>query len=57
MNNFGEIFAIVKTDEYGLPLYKDKFSMLFGHRKLTNVKKDGVLYMQDIETGELIEGD
>lgn len=31
--------------------------MLFGHRKMKNVEKDGVLYMQDIETGELIEGD
>lgn len=31
--------------------------MLFGHRKMENVKKDGVLYMRDIETGELIEGD
>ena len=57
MNNFGEIFATVKVDEYGSPLYKDKFSMLFGHRKMKNVKKDGVTYMQDIETGELIEGD
>ncbi len=57
MNNFGEIFATVKIDEYGSPLYKDKFSMLFGHRKMKNVKKDGVFYMQDIETGELIEGD
>lgn len=57
INNFGEIFATVKIDEYGSPLYKDKFTMLFGHRKMKNVKKDGVLYMQDIETGELIEGD
>ena len=57
MNNFGEIFATVKIDEYGSPLYKDKFTMLFGHRKIKNVKKDGVTYMQDIETGELIEGD
>lgn len=56
-NNFGEIFAMVKTNESGSPLYKDKFTMLFGHRKIKNVKKDGVLYMQDIETGELIEGD
>ena len=56
-NNFGEIFATVKTDEYGSPLYKDKFSMLFGHRKMKNVKKDGVTYMQDIETGELVGGD
>lgn len=56
-NNFGEIFAMVKIDEYGSPLYEDKFTMLFGHRKMKNVKKDGVLYMQDIETGELIEGD
>lgn len=56
-NNFGEIFATVKIDEYGFPLYEDKFTMLFGHRKLTNVKKDGVLYMRNIETGELIEGD
>ena len=56
-NGFGEIFAMVKTNEYGSPLYKDKFMMLFGHRKMKNVKKDGVLYMQDIETGELIEGD
>lgn len=56
-NNFGEIFATVKIDEYGFPLYEDKFTMLFGHRKMTNVKKDGVLYMQDIETGEVIDGD
>jgi hypothetical protein len=56
-NNFGEIFATVKVDEYGSPLYKDKFTMLFGHRKMKNVKKDGVLYMRDIETGENIEGD
>lgn len=57
MNNFGEIFATVKIDEYGSPLYEDKFIMLFGHRKIKNVKKDGVLYMQNIETGELVEGD
>lgn len=57
MNNFGEIFATVKTDEYGSSLYKDKFTLLFGHRKIKNVKMDGVTYMQDIETGELIEGD
>lgn len=57
MNNFGEIFATVKIDEYGSPLYKDKFTMLFGHRKMKKVEKDGVLCMQDIETGELIEGD
>lgn len=57
MNNFGEIFATVKIDEYGSPLYEDKFTMLFGHRKMKNVKKDGVTYMQNIETGELIEGD
>lgn len=57
LNNFGEIFATVKNDEYGSPLYEDKFTMLFGHRKMKNVKKDGVLYMQDIETGALIEGD
>ena len=56
-NNFGEIFATVKIDEYGSPLYKDKFTLLFGHRKMKNVKKNGVTYMQDIETGELIEGD
>ena len=56
-DNFGEIFATVKNNEFGSPLYKDKFMMLFGHRKMKNVKKDGVLYMQDIETGELIEGD
>lgn len=56
-NDFGEIFATVKTDEYDLPLYKDKFTMLFGHRKMKNVKRDGVTYMQDIETGELVEGD
>lgn len=56
-DNFGEIFAMVKNDEFGSPLYKDKFTMLFGHRKMKNVKKDGVTYMQDIETGELIEGD
>ena len=57
LNNFGEIFATVKNDEYGSPLYEDKFTMLFGHRKVKNVKKGDVLYMQDIETGELIEGD
>ena len=57
INNFGEIFATVKIDEYGSPLYEDKFTMLFGHRKMKNVKKDSVTYMQDIETGELIEGD
>lgn len=56
-NNFGEIFATVKADEYGSPLYKDKFSMLFGHKRMKNVKKDGVTHMQDIETEELIEGD
>ena len=56
-NNFGEIFAMVKNDEYGSSLYKDKFTMLFGHRRMKNVKKDGVLYMQNIETGETIEGD
>lgn len=56
-DNFGEIFATVKIDEYGSPLYKDKFTMLFGHRKMKNVKKDGVTYMQEIETGELVEGD
>ena len=55
-NSFGEIFATVKIDEYGSPLYEDKFTMLFGHRKMKNVKRDGVLYMQNIETGELIEG-
>lgn len=48
---------MVKTSESDSPLYKDKFTMLFGHRKMKNVKKDDVLYMQDIETGELIEGD
>lgn len=57
MNNFGEIFATVKIDEYGSPLYEDKFTMLFGHRKMKNVKKGDVLYMQDIETEELIDGD
>lgn len=57
MNNFGEIFATVKVDEYGSPLYEDKFTMLFGHRKMKNVKRGGVTYMQDIETGELIVGD
>lgn len=56
-HGFGEIFATVKTNESGLPKYEDKFEMLFGHRKMKNVKKDGVLYMQDIETEELIEGD
>lgn len=56
-NNFGEIFATVKIDEYGSPLYEDKFTMLFGHRKMKNVKRNGVTYMQDIETRELIEGD
>ena len=57
MNDFGEIFATVKTDEYGSPLYEDKFTMLFGHRRMKNVKKDGVFYMRNIETGENIEGD
>lgn len=57
MNNFGEIFATVKIDEYGFPLYEDKFIMLFGHRRMKNVKKSGVLYMQNIETGEVIDGD
>mgnify|MGYP001003266211 CR=1 FL=1 len=57
INNFGEIFATVKIDEYGSPLYEDKFTMLFGHRKMKNVKKGGVLYMQNIETGEVIDGD
>lgn len=38
-DNFGEIFAMVKTNESGSPLYKDKFTMLFGHRKMKNVKK------------------
>lgn len=56
-NGFGEIFATVKTSESGSPLYKDKFTMLFGHRKMKNVQKDGVPYINDIETGELIEGD
>lgn len=56
-NNFGEIFAMVKNDEYGSPLYKDKFLMLFGHRKMKNVKRGGVTYMQDIETGGIVEGD
>lgn len=56
-NDFGEIFATVKIDEYGSPLYEDKFTLLFGHRKMKNVKRGGVTYMQDIETGELIEGD
>lgn len=56
-HGFGEILATVKNNESGSPLYKDKFTMLFGHRKMKNVEKDGVLYMQDIETGELIEGD
>lgn len=56
-HGFGEILATVKTNESGSPLYKDKFTMLFGHRKMKNVKRDGVTYMQDIETGELVEGD
>lgn len=56
-HGYGEILATVKTNESGSPLYKDKFTMLFGHRKMKNVEKDGVLCMQDIETGELIEGD
>ena len=56
-HGFGEILATVKTNESGSPLYKDKFTMLFGHRKMKNVEKDGVLYMQDIETGEFIERD
>lgn len=56
-NDFGEIFATVKIDEYGSPLYEDKFIMLFGHRKMKNIKRDSVTYMQDIETGEFIEGD
>lgn len=47
----------MKTDVNGLPQHEDKFEMLFGHRKVKNVKKNGVLYMKDIETGELIEGD
>lgn len=57
INNFGEIFATVKIDEYGSPLYEDKFTMLFGHRKMKNVKRGGITYMQDIETGEIVEGD
>ena len=57
INNFGEIFATVKIDEYGSPLYEDKYTLLFGHRKMKNVKRGGVTYMQDIETGELVEGD
>ena len=57
-HGFGEILAMVKTNESGSPLYKDKFTMLFGHRKIKkDVKKDGVTSMQDIETGELIDGD
>ena len=56
-NNFGEIFATVKIDEYGSPLYEDKFTMLFGHRKMKDVKKGGVHYIRNIETGENIEGD
>ena len=56
-NNFGEIFATVKIDEYGSPLYEDKFTMLFGHRRMKDVKKGGVHYMRNIETGENIEGD
>lgn len=56
-HGFGEILATVKTNVNGLPQYEDKFEMLFGHRKMKNVEKDGVLYMQNIETGEVIEGD
>lgn len=56
-HGFGEIFATVKSNKSGSPLYKDKFEMLFGHRKMKNVKEDDVPYMKDIETGELIEGD
>lgn len=47
----------MKTDVNGLPQYEDKFEMLFGHRKLKNVEKNGDLYMQNIETGEFIYGD
>lgn len=41
MNNFGEIFATVKIDEYGSSLYEDKFTMLFGHRKNEKCQKGG----------------
>ena len=50
---FGELYATVKTDVNGLPQYDDKFEMLFGHRKMKNVEKNGDLYMQNIDTGEL----
>lgn len=56
-NDFGEIFAMVKNSDYGSPLYEDKLTMLFGHRRMKKVKKNDVFYMQNIETGELIEGD
>lgn len=56
-HGFGEILATVKTDVNGLTQYEDKFEMLFGHRRMKNVEKDGDLYMQNIETGELIDGD
>lgn len=45
-HGFGEILATVKNNESGSPLYKDIFTMLFGHRKMKNVEKDGVLYMK-----------
>lgn len=54
---FGKLYATVKTDVNGLPQYEDKFEMLFGHRRMKNVEKNGDLYMQNIETGELIYGD
>lgn len=48
---------MVKNSDYGSPLYEDKLTMLFGHRRMKKVKKNDVFYMQNIETGELIEGD
>ena len=56
-NDFGRLFAMVKNSDYGSPLYEDKLTMLFGHRRMKKVKKNDVFYMQNIETGELIEGD
>jgi hypothetical protein len=56
-DSFGELYVSVKTDVNGLPQYEDKFEMLFGHRRMKNVEKAGDLYMQNIETGELIYGD
>lgn len=54
---FGDLYVTVKNDVNGLPQYEDKFEMLFGHRRMKNVERNGDLYMQNIETGELIYGD